>query len=185
MKILQQPPQIFERVRVCKTFWVKIPAVKKNLTIGGSQLTYVCTDFYFTIYTLSDLLLITGNLFSTCATTTKIVIYDILTFDPLIYTNNNSQLVPKIPWHDPGHRERRCTIGSLIPSLHNLRITERKFNQKITSLWMRIHQNHHPIGSLWTPLHHCIILDSRKEYDTGEGRHCECSATGTAVQSES
>ena len=103
-------------------------------SVGVPQLTSFYMDVYFTIYNFYDLLLIPWNFFSSRASTTKNGIYDILTFDPLITTYIPTGLVPKIPQNAIGHSKRRSQINSLRPYMLHLRIVQRIFYHKITSL---------------------------------------------------
>ena len=153
------------------------------LVVGGPQLTSVCTAIYFNIYTLYGLIFIPPNFSPTRALTTKNVIFGVLTLDPLISTNITSRLVPKIWSYAPGHCACRRTISSLSWSLYHLQIWNNSFHQNRTSLWMRRHRNHHPFGSLWESLHHCIISNSRGKGFKGEGCHCEYGDTRNAVKS--
>ena len=113
---------------------LKLPYLCGEFKLGVPYLTSLCMSIYFNIYTFSGLLLILRSFFSACVTIAKNMIYDIFAFDPFIFINIPSQLVPKIPRHAPVHSARSHPIGSIRPSLHHLQISYRRFHQKRTSL---------------------------------------------------
>ena len=146
-----------------------------NVVLYG-RFTYDLQFLYF--------LFIPRNFCSTLASTTKNVVFGVLTLDPLIFTNIPYRLAPNIWRHTTGHCACWRTINSLDQSLHYLQIRHNSFHKKRLSLWMRRLRNRLPIVSLWASLHHLIISDSCKEGVTGEECDCECGTAGTAVKLE-
>ena len=131
-------------------------------TVGGPHLTYIFMAFYFSILLFGASFSCSEIFYSTRASTTKNIIFGVLTFDPFISTNISSQLVPKIWRHAPGHCACCLPTISLRRYLHHLWIRNKSFHQKMTSLWMRCHWNCRPTGSLWASLHH--IQFTRRRY---------------------
>ena len=66
--------------------------------------------FYFRVLHFGCIVSYSANFCLTRALTTENVIFWVLNFDTLIYTNIPSQLVPRFSWHNPGHSTCRCPI---------------------------------------------------------------------------
>ena len=153
------------------------------IKLGGPHLTSVCVAVYFTIYTFFWFYFIPRIFCSTRASTTKNVIFWVLTLYPLISANIPCQLVPKFWRHAPGHCACHRPISNLRWYLIHLQIRHKIITTKGRHCEYGAAKNRRPIGSLWASLHHFIISNSYEDVVTGEGFHYECGANLTAVQS--
>ena len=129
--------------------------------LGDPQLTSVCMAIYFKIYTFSYLLFIPRNFFSTHASTTKNVIFGVLTLYSLISTNIYFRLFTKIRRHAPSHCACHCPISSLRKLLHHPQIRHNRFHPTSPSLWILRHLNRRPIGSIWESMNHLRFAQRR------------------------